>query len=312
MASCWSIPSIRRPDCSAQRPARTAPQSRGRSFAADPLGRFVVTGQGKQTGSLEVTSAAGAQGTFTIGPAFFRKKYSLRRANTSYVTLFAGNNSVVHIYILDTTTWELSEAPSSPLPGFTSIANFVADPTGPFVYESTAPNQVRVVFGGSLHGIFCRSHQFAFLRARVWVCRWRSAWTRARSSRSVGPCSRRSRRRICSLGSVPGGYAERRAKHPALQYGRSGAQRKRHRDQSRESMPASSANRILRRAFRTGSRHVFLHSIFIIFTPAAAGHASGYLRSSTTRPGSPQVVALSGTGVVRASYGPGDHICSRT
>ena len=119
--------------------------SHGRSFAADPLGRFVVTGQGKQTGSLEVTSAAGAQGTFTIGSSIFPQEIFVAPGeHFVYVTLFAGNNSVVHIYILDTTTWELSEAPSSPLPGFTSITNFVADPTGPFVYESTAPNQVRV------------------------------------------------------------------------------------------------------------------------------------------------------------------------
>lgn len=51
---------------------------------------------------------------------------------------------MVHIYIVDATTWSLTEAPSSPLPGFTSVANFVADPTGQFVYQSTAPNQVRV------------------------------------------------------------------------------------------------------------------------------------------------------------------------
>jgi hypothetical protein len=140
--------------------------SRGHSFAGDPLGRFVVTGQGKQTGSLEVTSAAGAQGAFTIGSGVFPQEIFVAPGeHFVYVTLFAGNNSVVHIYILDTTTWELSEAPSSPLPDLSSIGDFVADPTGPFVYQSTAPNQVRVYSVDPSTGYFVEVAGSSFLDA---------------------------------------------------------------------------------------------------------------------------------------------------
>jgi hypothetical protein len=105
----------------------------------------VVTGQGKFDGTLQVTSATGVQGLLSLGSTVFPGEIFVGPGQRFiYVTVAAGPNSVVHIYIVDATTWSLTEAPSSPLPGFTSIANFVADPTGQFVYQSTAPNQVRV------------------------------------------------------------------------------------------------------------------------------------------------------------------------
>jgi hypothetical protein len=45
--------------------------NRGRSFGADPLGRFVATGQGEFLGTLEVTSAAGVQGLLSLGTTVF-------------------------------------------------------------------------------------------------------------------------------------------------------------------------------------------------------------------------------------------------
>jgi hypothetical protein len=123
----------------------TGSTNRGRSFGAEPLGRFVVTGQGESVGTVQVTSATGVQGLLSLGPTVFPDQIFVGPGqHFTYVTLTAGPNSTVHIYIVDTTTWSLTEAPSSPLPGFTSVANFVADPTGQFVYQSTAPNQVHV------------------------------------------------------------------------------------------------------------------------------------------------------------------------
>jgi hypothetical protein len=119
--------------------------NRGRSFGADPLGRFVAVGQGASVGDLQVTSATGVQGLLSLGPTVFPDEIFVGPGQRFiYVTVISGAISVVHIYIVDTTTWSLTEAPSSPLPGFTSVANFVADPTGQFVYQSTAPDQVRV------------------------------------------------------------------------------------------------------------------------------------------------------------------------
>jgi hypothetical protein len=119
--------------------------NRGRSFGADPLGRFVVVGQGEFLGTLQVTSATGVQGLLSLGTTVFADEIFVGRGqHFIYVTIHAGPNSAVHIYIVDPTTWSLTEAPSSPLPGFISVANFVADPTGQFVYQSTATNQVHV------------------------------------------------------------------------------------------------------------------------------------------------------------------------
>ena len=119
--------------------------NRGRSFGADPLGRFVAVGQGATVGDLQLTSATGVQRLLSLGPTVFPNEIFVGPGERFiYITVIAGTKSVVHIYIVDTTTWSLTEAPSSPLPGFTSVANFVADPTGQFVYQSTAPNQVRV------------------------------------------------------------------------------------------------------------------------------------------------------------------------
>jgi hypothetical protein len=117
----------------------------GRSFGADPLGRFVATGQGQFEGTLQVTSATGVQGLLSLGTTVFADEIFVGPGqHFIYVTVRAGPNSAVHIYIVDPTTWSLTEAPSSPLPGFISVANFVADPTGQFVYQSTATNQVHV------------------------------------------------------------------------------------------------------------------------------------------------------------------------
>jgi hypothetical protein len=119
--------------------------NRGRSFGADPLGRFVVTGQGQFAGTIQVTSATGIQGLLSLGTTAFADEIFVGPGqHFIYVTVLAGPDSAVHIYIVDTTNWSLTEAPSSPLPGFTSVANLVADPTGQFVYQSTVSNELHV------------------------------------------------------------------------------------------------------------------------------------------------------------------------
>jgi hypothetical protein len=93
----------------------------------------VVTGDGASVGTVQVTSATGVQGLLSLGATVFADEILVGPGQDFiYVTLSAGSNSVVHIYIVDTTTWSLTEAPSSPLPGFTSVTNFVGDPTGQF------------------------------------------------------------------------------------------------------------------------------------------------------------------------------------
>jgi hypothetical protein len=267
--------------------------SRGRSFAADPLGRFVVTGQGKQTGSLEVTSVAGAQGAFTIGSGIFPQEIFVAPGeHFVYVTLFASANSVVHIYILDTTTWELSEAPSSPLPGFTSIADFVADPTGPFVYESTAPDQVRVYSVDPSTGYFVEVTNSPFLDPGFGLPVAFSVDAGAIQP-VVGPVATFTPTDL-SLGSIPVGTP---SAAQSILLSSTGDQ-------------ALSVNGISVAGINAGE---FSESddcgvptvlqpkqscmIFIIFNPAGSGTRQAHLSVVDNAPGSPQSVALSGIGV---------------
>jgi hypothetical protein len=117
----------------------------GRAIGNDPLGNFVVTGAGQFGGILNVVSVDGGQGTLNLGPGVYPQEIFVGPGQRFvYATLFSGPSSEVHIYILDTTDWSLTEAPSSPLPGFTSVDGLVADPSGGFVYQSTGANQVQV------------------------------------------------------------------------------------------------------------------------------------------------------------------------
>ena len=117
----------------------------GRAMGSDPLGDFVVTGAGQFGGILNVVSADGGQGTLNLGPGVYPQEIFVGPGQRFvYATLFSGPKSEVHIYIVDSSDWSLTEAPSSPLPGFTSVDGLVADPSGPFVYQSTGPNQVQV------------------------------------------------------------------------------------------------------------------------------------------------------------------------
>ena len=130
--------------------------SHGRSFAADPLGRFVVSGQGKQTGSLEVTSAAGAQGAFTIGSGVFPQEIFVAPGeHFVYVTLFAGANSVVHIYILDTTTSGVVGSAQFAAAGFHLHCEFCGRSYRAICLPKHGAESGARIFGGSLDGIFC-------------------------------------------------------------------------------------------------------------------------------------------------------------
>ena len=138
-------PSTRPPASSATTTGWQAQPITAVLFGADPLGRFVVAGQGQFSGLLQVTAANGTEGNLSLGSGVFPQEIFVGPdQHFIYATIFAPPNSIVRIYIVDPESWTLTEAPSSPLPGFSSIGNLVADPTGPFVYQSTASNQVRV------------------------------------------------------------------------------------------------------------------------------------------------------------------------
>ena len=199
---------------------------------------------------------------------------------------------MVHIYILDTTTWELSEAPSSPLPGFTSIANFVADPTGPFVYESTAPDQVRVYSVDPSTGYFVEVTNSPFLDPGFGLPVAFSVDAGAIQP-AVGPVATFTPTDL-SLGSIPVGTP---SAAQSILLSSTGDQ-------------ALSVNGISVAGINAGEfsesddcgvptvlqpKHSCM--IFIIFNPAGSGTRQAHLSVVDNAPGSPQSVALSGIGL---------------
>ncbi len=120
----------------------TGSTQHGRCFAADPQLRYVVTGFGSNFGFIQ---SFGIDGKFTgsslqlPGGLFPQELFIDSTGTFLYVTTTVSSQSVVHIYSVNLQTGAMAETPSSPLPGFSSVANIIADPTGPFVYLETSP-----------------------------------------------------------------------------------------------------------------------------------------------------------------------------
>ena len=114
----------------------------GRCFAADPQGRYVLTGFGSNFGFLQ---SFGIDGKFTgsivqLPAGLFPQDLFIDSTGTFvYATTLVGSQSVVHIYSVNLQTGAMAETLGSPLPNFTSTMNLIADPTGPFIYLENSP-----------------------------------------------------------------------------------------------------------------------------------------------------------------------------
>ncbi|MEQ1352809.1 MAG: choice-of-anchor D domain-containing protein [Candidatus Acidiferrum sp.] len=264
----------------------------GRSFGADPLGRFVVAGQGQFSGLLQVTAADGTEGNLSLGSGIFPQEIFVGPGqHFVYATIFSPPNNVVHIYIVDPVAWMLTEAPSSPLPGVTSVANLVADPTGPFIYRSTAPNQVRVYSVDPSTGYFSEVASSPFTAPGFGLP---VAFSLDASSIQpiTGPVATLTPPTL-SLGSVQVGTP---STAQTLMLSSTGDQAL-----SVNAIGITGANATEFAESDTCGAPTALvpaHSCFIsiVFTPAAAGSRAANLSITDNASGSPQSVPLSGTG----------------
>jgi hypothetical protein len=267
--------------------------NRGRSFGADPLGRFVVVGQGEFLGTLQVTSAAGVQGLLSLGTTVFADEIFVGPGqHFIYVTIRAGPNSAVHIYIVDPTTWSLTEAPSSPLPGFTSVANFVADPTGQFVYQSTATNQVHVYSVDLSTGYFLEATGSPFTAPGFGLP---IAFSVAPGSSQpiVGPVATLTPGNLV-FGSSTVGIA---APTQSLMLSSTGDQALSVNAVSITGLNAGDFSQIDNCNAPTVLKPTTSCLITVTFTPAASGSRLGQFTVTDNAPGSPQSVPLTGTGL---------------
>jgi hypothetical protein len=121
--------------------ANTPDNSTARCFAADPQGRFVVTGRGEFEGQILTTGIDGSfpSGFLSLGSDVFPVQLYVDSTGTFiYATYPAAPNpaAAVHIFSVNSSTGAIAETSSSPLPGFTAIPQLSPDPTGPFNYGS--------------------------------------------------------------------------------------------------------------------------------------------------------------------------------
>jgi hypothetical protein len=118
----------------------------GRCFAMDTQGRFLILGMGRLegiVGILPIAADTGVPGgTFaqtSLGFGSFPNAIATEvTGNFVYLTYLNSTTPPVHIFAIDPQTQMLTETASTPLPGFSSVPALMADPTGPFMYESDA------------------------------------------------------------------------------------------------------------------------------------------------------------------------------
>ena len=119
----------------------TQPGNVGRCFAIDSQGRFLAIGQGQiegQVGIYPIAADSGAIGTgslTTLATSVFPiSLFAEITGSFLYLTDANVPSPPVHIFAIAPQTQALTESSSSPLPGYTSVPNFMGDPTGPFMY----------------------------------------------------------------------------------------------------------------------------------------------------------------------------------
>jgi len=120
---------------------------RGVSFAMDPQGRYYLTGTRDnlfETGTLRLFGLDGTIGNSNVSLPMGNDPLALWIDSTGsfvYAAISApGVPNAVQIYSLDFQNSTLTLMPSSPLPGFTTVPAYFADPAGSFDYGFTDAN----------------------------------------------------------------------------------------------------------------------------------------------------------------------------
>jgi hypothetical protein len=155
--------------------ANTATAERGDSFAMDPQGRYYVLGTQDNTlqiGNLQIFGIAGQLPSSNVALPEFHYPVGLWIDSTGsflYVaTTDLNNPTVVNIYSVNLQTGALTEMTSSPLPNFSSVPPYYADPTGSFNFGSGSdPNAVTAYTVDPLTGYFVATANSPFTIAQI-------------------------------------------------------------------------------------------------------------------------------------------------
>jgi hypothetical protein len=133
--------------------ANAANPDRGDSFAMDPQGRYYVSGSQDnllEFGIVQLTGIAGNALVGSIQLPMHNYPDGLWIDSTGtflYVaTSDLANPVVVDIYSVNLQTGQLTEAAGSPLPGFTAVPPYYADPTGAFDFGFGADANTAIAY----------------------------------------------------------------------------------------------------------------------------------------------------------------------
>jgi Cep192 domain 4 len=130
-----------------------ASSERGDSFAMDPQGRYYVTGTQDNQFEFGIVQLIGLGGNGLAGNLQLplQNYPSGLWIDSTGAFLYVATNlinapSVVNIYSVDLQAGNLTETASSPLPGFTSLPGYYADPTGSFDYGFGAGQNAAIAY----------------------------------------------------------------------------------------------------------------------------------------------------------------------
>jgi hypothetical protein len=126
-------------------PSENMDSTIARAYAADPQGRYVVTGRGKIVGQIIVTGIDGKfpGASVTLPDDVFPNQLWVDSTGTFiYATYASELNPPVHIFSLDLQNAILSETASSPLPDNAPLPGYTPDPTGPYNYGTPSGSSI--------------------------------------------------------------------------------------------------------------------------------------------------------------------------
>ncbi len=283
-------------------PSQNMGSSSARAYAADPQGRYVVTGRGKVVGQIIVTGIDGKflGASVTLPDNVFPNQLWVDSTGTFIYATYTsdlGLNPPVHIYALDLQNAILSETASSPLPNNAPLPGYTPDPTGPYNYGTSSDNLISAFTVDPATGYFIAAPNSPFSIAGAGSL----TFSIASGQQAVGGPSAKLSGTAFSFGNVQIGSS---SAPQMVMLTSNGSQAL-----SVNSISVSGADPSKFMETDTCQVPSVLQptkfcTISVTFTPTGAGPQSASITITDTAPNSPQTVQYTGTGVAPTTPEP--------
>ncbi|HZC65258.1 MAG TPA: choice-of-anchor D domain-containing protein [Candidatus Dormibacteraeota bacterium] len=281
-------------------PSQSMDSSNARAYAADPQGRYVVTGRGRIVGQIIVTGVDGkfSGASLTLPENVFPSQLWVDSTGTFiYATYASELNPPVHIYSLDLQNAILSETASSPLPDNAPLPGYTPDPTGPYNYGTPSGSSVSAFTVDPATGYFVAAPNSPFSIPGAGSL----TFSIAQGQQAVGGPSGRLSGTAFSFGNLQIGTPSAPRTVTLTSNGSQAL--------SVNSITVSGADPSEFTESDTCQAPSVLQpmkfcTISVTFTPTGAGPQSASINITDTAPDTPQVVQYTGTGVAPPPAAP--------